>query len=144
MQVIVSNEGHVERLEMIRNDDKKDKTVTEVGIVPIEVSETGQAETETVTVVQTEEGEGLDNLISVAEAFERSQQPDFNDIVSPVVDGTDTEKHLVRNCCICNKSLLGWECFLLQWNKLETFNRHRSIIDWYQLSSHPSEETCRK
>ena len=107
MQVIVSNEGHVERLEMIRNDNKKDKIVREVGIVPIEVSEAGQAETATVTVVQTEEGEGLDNLISVAEAFERSQQPDFNDIASPVVDGTDTEKHLVRNCCICNKSLLG-------------------------------------
>ena len=64
------------------------------------------SDTTTVTVVQTEEGEGLDNLISVAEAFERSQQPDFNDIASPVVDGTDTEK-LVRNCWICKKSLLG-------------------------------------
>ena len=61
----------------------------------------------TVTLVQTEEGEGLDNLISVAEAFERSQLPDFNDIASPVVDGTDTEKLLVRNCSICSKSLLG-------------------------------------
>ena len=49
-----------------------------------------------MTVVQAEEGEGLDSLISVAEAFERSQQPDFNDIASPVVDGTDTEKLLVR------------------------------------------------
>ena len=64
------------------------------------------SDTTTVTVVQTEEGEGLDNLISVAEAFERSQQPDFNDIASPVVDGTDTER-LVRNCWICKKSLLG-------------------------------------
>ena len=27
--------------------------------------------------------EGLDNLLSVAEAFERSQQPDFNDITHP-------------------------------------------------------------
>ena len=61
----------------------------------------------TVTVLHTEEGEGLDSLISVAEAFERSQQPDFNDIASPVVDGTDTDKHLVRNCTICNKALLG-------------------------------------
>ena len=46
-------------------------------------------------------------------------------------------------------SLQGGINFLLQWNKLETFNSHRhiSIIDWYQLSSHPSnpsEETCRK
>ena len=29
------------------------------------------------------ETEGLDNLLSVAEAFERSQQPDFNDITNP-------------------------------------------------------------
>jgi uncharacterized C2H2 Zn-finger protein len=53
------------------------------------------------------EGEGLDGLISVAEAFERSQQPDFNDIASPVVDGTDTERLLVKVCVLCGKALLG-------------------------------------
>lgn len=60
-----------------------------------------------VTLIQTEEGEGLDGLISVAEAFEKSQQPDFNDIASPVIDGTDTEKLLVKTCVLCGKSLLG-------------------------------------
>lgn len=60
-----------------------------------------------MAVVQTEDADGLDSLISVAEAFERSQQPDFNDIASPIVDGTDTDKQLVRNCLLCNKSMLG-------------------------------------
>ena len=60
-----------------------------------------------VTFIQAEEGEGLDGLISVAEAFERSQQPDFNDIASPVIDGTDTEKFLVKTCILCSKALLG-------------------------------------
>ena len=80
---------------------QSDKNNTDIQNEKISVSNN------TVTVVQTDEGEGLDNLISVAEAFERSQQPDFNDIASPVVDGTDTERHLVRNCVICSKSLLG-------------------------------------
>ena len=60
-----------------------------------------------VTFIHAEEGEGLDGLISVAEAFERSQQPDFNDIASPVIDGTDTEKFLVKTCVLCSKALLG-------------------------------------
>ena len=34
------------------------------------------------------ETEGLDNLLSVAEAFERSQQPDFNDITNPGMAST--------------------------------------------------------
>ena len=37
--------------------------------------------------------EGLDNLLSVAEAFERSQQPDFNDITHPGI--TD-----ISNCLL--------------------------------------------
>ena len=61
----------------------------------------------TVTVLQGGEGEGLDSLISVAEAFEKSQQPDFNDIASPVIDGTDTERLLVKICVLCGKALLG-------------------------------------
>jgi len=60
-----------------------------------------------VTLIQTEEGEGLDRLISLADAFEKSQQPDFNDIASPVVDGTDTERLLVKTCVLCGKALLG-------------------------------------
>ena len=51
--------------------------------------------------------EGLDNLLSVAEAFERSQQPDFNDITHPGM--TDISifcptpylfVHGLPNCCI--------------------------------------------
>jgi hypothetical protein len=60
-----------------------------------------------VTVLQSGDGEGLDNLISVAEAFEKSQQPDFNDIASPLIDGTDTERLLVKVCVLCGKALLG-------------------------------------
>jgi KRAB domain-containing zinc finger protein len=60
-----------------------------------------------VTVLQAGEGEGLDSLISVAEAFEKSQQPDFNDIASPLIDGTDTERLLVKICVLCCKALLG-------------------------------------
>ena len=60
-----------------------------------------------VTLIHADEGEGLESLISVAEAFEKSQQPDFNDIASPVIDGTDTEKHLVRTCVLCSQALLG-------------------------------------
>jgi hypothetical protein len=43
----------------------------------------------------------------VAEAFEKSQQPDFNDIASPLIDGTDTERLLVKVCVLCGKALLG-------------------------------------
>ena len=125
MHVFVSDEGHVERLELLNdgNSDKnplKDVTkdtdnrksyesykLMEKTKESVKGSKVSSNTAGAVTVVQTEEGEGLDNLISVAEAFERSQQPDFNDIASPVVDGTDTEKHLVRNCVICSKSLLG-------------------------------------
>jgi hypothetical protein len=51
--------------------------------------------------------EGLGNLLSVAEAFEKSQKPDFNDVLNPILRGTDTEKVLVRSCVICKKQLLG-------------------------------------
>ena len=125
MQVFVSDEGHVERLELLHDNtnkavisvgsqdsDKKTdlarvKTPVLTAVLQSDPVTSAAGEPGTVTLVQTEEGEGLDNLISVAEAFERSQQPDFNDIASPVVDGTDTERHLVRNCSICSKSLLG-------------------------------------
>ena len=147
MQVFVSDEGTVERLELLSeisggggggqdkislqsalSSSKPEPPAKPSSVVHLDSSKVGSTkrpgggggrgevvatvlpqtntDTTTVTVVQTEEGEGLDNLISVAEAFERSQQPDFNDIASPVVDGTDTEK-LVRNCWICKKSLLG-------------------------------------
>lgn len=125
MQVFVSDEGHVERLELLHDNTNKgvlsarpqesEKKTELTSIKPPVLTAVLQSdpvtgavgEPGTVTLVQTEEGEGLDNLISVAEAFEKSQQPDFNDIASPVVDGTDTERHLVRNCSICSKSLLG-------------------------------------
>jgi hypothetical protein len=42
--------------------------------------------------------EGLDNLLSVAEAFELSQQPDFNDITNPGM--------LVILSDLCNQTLL--------------------------------------
>ena len=130
MQVFVSDEGTVERLELLGEisegqsaiSSSKPETPAKPSSSKVSSSKRAQVggegevvarvlphtttDTTTVTVVQTEEGEGLDNLISVAEAFERSQQPDFNDIASPVVDGTDTEQ-LVRNCWICKKSLLG-------------------------------------
>ena len=51
--------------------------------------------------------EGLGNLLSVAEAFEKSQKPDFNDVLNPILRGTDTEKVLIRSCVICKKQLLG-------------------------------------
>ena len=113
MQVFVSDSGHVERLELLGDSlppDPPPPPPAKSSPVTLPVTTDNKLSSATVlppvTVVQTEEGEGLDSLISVAEAFERSQQPDFNDIASPVVDGTDTEK-LVRNCWICKKSLLG-------------------------------------
>ena len=125
MEVTVSVEGRVERVEKVEGrvdpdakgelavfciDDSKRqerdiKSREIVGQESLKKKENQQSDS--ITVVQGDEGEGLDNLISVAEAFEKSQQPDFNDIASPVVDGTDTERHLVRTCVICNKALLG-------------------------------------
>ena len=58
-------------------------------------------------ISNTGSSEGLGNLLSVAEAFERSQKPDFNDVLNPILRGTDTEKVLVRSCVICKKQLLG-------------------------------------
>ena len=58
-------------------------------------------------ICNTGSSEGLGNLLSVAEAFERSQKPDFNDVLNPILRGTDTEKVLVRSCVICKKQLLG-------------------------------------
>ena len=101
MEVYVTDDGHVEKLEMLLNKSKHDVESK------IALQDTEKLDAENITVLQADDGEGLDNLISVAEAFERSQQPDFNDIASHVVDNTDTEKHLVRNCVICSKSLLG-------------------------------------
>ena len=60
-----------------------------------------------VEITDINSDEGLSNLLSVAEAFERSQKPDFNDVLNPIVSGTDTEKVLLRNCVICKKQLLG-------------------------------------
>ena len=99
MQVFVSGSGEVERLEMLGDPGETGRVNGEQLVTVVEAGQ--------VTVLQAEQGEGLDGLISVAEAFERSQQPDFNDIASPVVDGTDTDKHLVRNCPVCSKALLG-------------------------------------
>ena len=45
-------------------------------------------------------------LISVTEAFENTQKPDFNDVSNPVVQGTETET-LIRKCPLCLKSVLG-------------------------------------
>ena len=114
MHVFVSDEGRVERLELLQDRDPlREQGEEKPGPDPDTArlrDKVVAGKQGTVTLVQTEEAEGLDhlpNLISVAEAFERSQQPDFNDIASPVVDGTDTEKVLVRNCVICSKALLG-------------------------------------
>ena len=125
MEVTVSVEGRVERVEKVEgrldadskgggqavavfcvDDSKRSDRNTKPGDERLRKKENQQSDTMAV-VQHGDEGEGLDNLISVAEAFEKSQQPDFNDIASPVVDGTDTERHLVRTCVICNKALLG-------------------------------------
>ena len=58
-------------------------------------------------VGNTDSSERLGNLVSVAEAFEKSQKPDFNDVLNPILTGTDTERVLVRSCIICKKQLLG-------------------------------------
>jgi len=50
--------------------------------------------------------EGVIGLISVTEAFENTQKPDFNDVSNPVVEGTETET-LIRKCPLCLKSVLG-------------------------------------
>jgi len=50
--------------------------------------------------------EGVIGLISVTEAFENTQKPDFNDVSNPVVQGTETET-LIRKCPLCLKSVLG-------------------------------------
>ena len=129
MEVTVSVEGRVERVEKVNAADLKGEAFQAFDDFHLDEqrgrsanNKPGAAEEKVITreerlkkrdrqpglaSVQGDEGEGLDNLISVAEAFEKSQQPDFNDIASPVVDGTDTDRHLVRTCVICNKALLG-------------------------------------
>lgn len=131
IQVFVSGVGEVERMEIVSGDIGKEIEPTptftlskEASAVALEhvkskegapppqssqkphivksISNDGR-----VTLIQTEEGEGLDSLISVAEAFEKSQQPDFNDIASPLIDGTETGKRLVKTCVLCGKALLG-------------------------------------
>ncbi len=55
---------------------------------------------------QGESGQQLANLITVAEAFERTQQPDVHEIMNSSLEGTDTE-NLVRKCVLCEKRVLG-------------------------------------
>ena len=100
MEVTVSREGKVEVLGRGEQVEQVEQVEASLPVICLDRAGEGRE-------TPGEEGEGLDSLISVAEAFERSQQPDFNDIASPVVDGTDTERHLVRNCVICGKALLG-------------------------------------
>ena len=80
--------------------------------------------------------DGLGNLVSVAEAFERSQKPDFNDVLSPILNGTDTEKVLVRNCVICKKKLLGRNAYGRHMK-----NVHSKFFGPYQC---PEEECSKK
>merc|ERR1719319_1719358 len=96
-----SETEEVDQEDKIKESEPKE---IEIGTASLVQTEDGEGD---MAVVQTEDADGLDSLISVAEAFERSQQPDFNDIASPIVDGTDTDKQLVRNCLLCNKSMLG-------------------------------------
>jgi hypothetical protein len=42
----------------------------------------------------------------VAEAFEKSRQPDVNDVTNDVLEGTDTAI-LVKKCVLCDKQVLG-------------------------------------
>jgi len=132
IQVFVSGAGEVERMEIVSADIGKEiehtPTITlskQASAVALERVKSKEGVTPhfqkpstqhivksisndgRVTLIQTEEGEGLDSLISVAEAFEKSQQPDFNDIASPVIDGTETGKRLVKTCVLCGKALLG-------------------------------------
>jgi len=80
--------------------------------------------------------DGLGNLVSVAEAFEKSQKPDFNDVLSPILNGTDTEKVLVRNCVICKKQLLGRNAYGRHMK-----NVHSKFFGPYQC---PEEECSKK
>lgn len=49
----------------------------------------------------------LDNLLSVAESFEKTcPQVEVTDVSNNVIDGTDTMA-LVRECCLCHKRMLG-------------------------------------
>ena len=77
--------------------------------IPIESEQKVKTGTEEVIVEITDINiaEGSENLLSVSEAFEKSQRPDFNDVLNPILNGTDTEKVLVRSCVICSKQLLG-------------------------------------
>jgi hypothetical protein len=52
---------------------------------------------------------GIDDLFSVAEAIEKSQQPDFCDVSEWVaqIKGSATHKELVRDCLLCSKQLFG-------------------------------------
>lgn len=111
IKVYVSGDGEVEKMEVINKmngeatefQEKKENAVSEKKDPGNIVRPDG----ERVTLIHAEEGDGLESLISVAEAFEKTQQPDFNDITSPVIDGTDTERELVKTCVLCSKSLLG-------------------------------------
>ena len=82
---------------------------TRTGQLATDISQLRNNKTEEV-IVEIEDinsTEGLGNLLSVAEAFEKSQKPDFNDVQNHILRGTDTEKVLVRSCVICKKQLLG-------------------------------------
>ena len=51
----------------------------------------------------------LDDLFSVAEALERSNQPDFCDVTDTAarVEGSATHREIIRDCLLCGKQLFG-------------------------------------
>ena len=51
----------------------------------------------------------LDDLFSVAEAIERSHQPDFCDVTDTAarVEGSATHREIIRDCLLCRKRLFG-------------------------------------
>ena len=51
----------------------------------------------------------LDDLFSVAEALERSHQPDFCDVTDTAarVEGSATHREIIRDCLLCGKQLFG-------------------------------------
>ena len=84
--------------------NSENRASTSSGNNPHETGNSGETE----IVVDDSLRVKLDDLFSVAEAIEKSQQPEFHDISKTTVplEGTETKK-LVRECLICDKQMLG-------------------------------------
>ena len=87
---------------------QNDGTIANTSTAVLTGANSEQPSNESEIVVDDSIRVKLDDLFSVAEAIEKSQQPEFHDVSSAVVplEGTDTQK-LVRECFICKKQMLG-------------------------------------